>query len=78
MYLIVDAIRLSDLERMDTTATTAAEAREKAEAMAQKYGVTVTVMAPAGVCEGGIVSHWSRSLPADAPVPFGWMGGGAP
>ena len=31
-YLIVDAIRLSDLRRMDTTAETTAQAKEAAEA----------------------------------------------
>jgi len=77
-YLIVDAIRLADLLRMDTTAQTPAEAKELAEAMARKYGTTVTVLAPVGVVEGAVEPRWSTAIPGADVVPFGWIGGGAP
>ena len=77
-YLIVDAIRLSDLRRMDTTAETTAQAKEAAEAMATRFGATVTVLAPVAVCEAGIKPRWTKELPAEPQVVFGWIGGGAP
>lgn len=69
-YLIVDAIRLADLIRMDTTAPTVADAKQAAEAMAKRFATTVTVLAPVAVCEGGIEPRWTRDFPQAA---FGWI-----
>ena len=77
-YLIVDAIRLSDLLLWDTTAQTPAEAKALAEAMAKKYGLTVTVLAPVGVVEGAVDPRWETAIPGADVVPFGWVGGSAP
>ena len=77
-YLIVDAIRLVDLQHQDTTAQTPAEAKALAEAMAKQYGVTVTVLAPVGVVEGSVEPRWATAIPGADVVPFGWFGGGAP
>ena len=77
-YLIVDAIRLQDLMRMDTVASTPAEAKALAEAMAKQYGVTVTVLAPVGVVEGAVEPRWATAIPGADVVPVGWLGGGAP
>lgn len=68
-YLIVDAIRLADLCRMDTVARTPEEARQAAEEMAKQYGTQVTVLAPVALCDGGVVPRWTQDFP---PVPFGW------
>ena len=73
-YLIVDAIRLADLQHQDTTAQTPAEAKTLAEAMAKQYGVAVTILAPVGVVEAGLESRWTQALPGADVVPFGWMG----
>ena len=77
-YLIVDAIRLQDLIRMDTTAQTPAEAKALAEAMAKQYGTTVTVLAPVGVVDGAVEPRWATAIPGADVVPFEWMSGGAP
>lgn len=77
-YLIVDAIRLADLLRMDTVAQTVAEAKAAAEAMARKYGTTVTVLAAVGEVAGVVDPQWAKPLPAEPQVVFGWIGGGAP
>ena len=68
-YLIVDAIRLADLHRMDTIAHTPDEAKALAEEMAKRYGTMVTILAPVAVCEGGIEPRWTQDFPQ---VPFGW------
>lgn len=68
-YLIVDAIRLADLSRMDTVAHTPEEARQAAEEIAKRYGTQVTVLAPVAVCDGGVVPRWTQDFPQ---VPFGW------
>ena len=73
-YLIVDAIRLSDLLRMDTTAQTPAEAKKLAEAMAKQYGTTVTVLAPVGEVSGAVEPRWETAIPGADVVPFvGWV-----
>jgi len=76
--MIVDAIRLVDLQHQDTVASTPAEAKALAEAMAKQYGTTVTVLAPVGVVEGAVEPRWSTAIPGADVVPFGWIGGGAP
>jgi hypothetical protein len=76
-YLIVDAIRLHDLRRMDAVAHTPAEAKALAEAMAKQYGITVTVLAPVGVVEGAVEPRWEKAIPGADVAPFG-CGGGAP
>ena len=76
-YLVVDSIRLADLMRADTTAEAPAQAKEAAEAMAKRFGTTVTVLAPVAVCEAGIELHWTKELPPEPQAAFGW-GGGAP
>lgn len=77
-YLIVDAIRLQDLMRMDSTAQTPAEAKALAESMAKQYGVTVTVLAPVGVVEGAVEPRWETAIPGADVSPGGWIGGGTP
>ena len=77
-YLIVDAIRLSDLRHQDTVAHTPAEAKALAEKMARQYGTTVTVLAPVGVVEGAVDPHWETAIPGADVAPFGWGDGGAP
>ena len=77
-YLIVDAIRVHDLLRMDMVAHTPAEAKAAAEAMAKQYGITVTVLAPVGVVEGAVDPRWETAIAGADVVPFGWVGGGAP
>ena len=71
-YLIVDALRLADLQRMDTCTPTVAEAKLEAEAMAKRYGTAVTVLAAVAVCEGSVEPQWTRDFPVS-----GW-GGAAP
>jgi len=71
-YLIVDAIRLQDLMRMDTVAST------PAEAMAKQYGVTVSMLAPVGVVEGAVEPRWEKAIPGADVSPGGWIGGGTP
>ena len=77
-YLIVDAIRLQDLLRMDTTAQTPAEAKALAEKMAKQYSTTVTVLAPVGEVSGTVEPRWVTAIPEADVVPAGWFGGGAP
>lgn len=77
-YLIVDALRLQDLLRMDTVAQTPGEAKALAEKMAKQYGVAVTVLAPVGEVSGAVEPRWATAIPGADVVPFGWMGGGAP
>lgn len=71
-YLIVDAIRLADLCRMDTVAHTQDDARRAAEEMSKLYGCTITVLAPVAVCEGAIEPRWTQDFPQ---APFEWAGG---
>lgn len=71
-YLICDHLRLADLHRMDTTALTVADAKQAAEAMAKRFGCTVTVLAPVAVCEGGIEPRWTKDFP-NQPQMFGWV-----
>lgn len=71
-YIIVDALRLDDFMRMDTTAQTEAEARLAAEEMAKRFGCPVTVLAPVAVCEGAVEPRWTKEFPQ---APFGWVGG---
>ena len=77
-YLVVDAIRWADLQHMDTVADTVTQAKEAAEAMARRFGTTVTVLAPVAVCEAGIEPRWTKDMPAEPQAAFGWIGGGAP
>ena len=78
IYLIVDSIRLVDLQHQDTTAQTPAEAKALAAAMAKQYGTTVTVLAPVGVVDGAVEPRWATAIPGADVVPFEWMSGGAP
>lgn len=50
-YLICDHLRLSDLQRMDTSADTPAQAQQAAAEMAQRYGCRVYVLGVVGVVE---------------------------
>ena len=48
-YIICDHIRLADLQRMDTSADTPAQAQQAAAEMAQRYGCRVYVLGVVGV-----------------------------
>lgn len=73
-YLVVDAIRLSDLGRMDTTAQTLQEAKAAAEDIARKYGTRVYILGVVGEVEGMVDPHWVVD-PEPAPTyPSGYFG----
>lgn len=50
-YIICDHLRLADLQRMDTSADTPAQAQQAAAEMAQRYGCRVYVLGVVGVVE---------------------------
>ena len=62
-YVIFDYIRAYDIERMDTSADTPAEAQAKAAEMAQQYGCRVYVLGVVGVVEcPAIVPQWVQPM----------------
>ena len=68
-YLICDAERVRDLQRMDTTADTPEQAQQLAAALAQQYGCRVYVLGVVGVVEcPAREPQWVQ------PLPTGWSG----
>ena len=65
-YIIADHIRLADLQRMDTSADTPAEAQAKAAELAKLYGCRVYVLGVVGVVEcPAIVPQWVQPIKAE-------------
>ena len=62
-YLIVDAIRLADLCRMDTVAHTPADAQRLAADMAKEYRCRVYVLGIVGIVDcAAIEPQWVQPL----------------
>ncbi len=72
-YLIVDAIRLVDLQHQDTACESVDEAKSAAEAMAKQYGGKVFILAVVGEVEGVLNPTWTKD-PDKRVMPWGLMG----
>ena len=62
-YIIADHIRLADLQRMDTSADTPADAQAKAAELAKQYGCRVYVLGVVGVVEcPALEPAWTKPM----------------
>ena len=62
-YIIVDHLRLADLQRMDLTAENQVQAQHFAAEMAQQYGCRVYVLGVVGVVEcPATVPQWVQPI----------------